>query len=284
MNDRAAKGEEGIRLRRRKLDRRFLVSLIAVLLAAAVLSAWLEHAVFSWDAGIAAALVLLGFALPKWIGHGVRKARAEQWKTAEMIKWGFHSRDREGPWINYIDHPVVKRTPLVEGRRFFAEWLMICDGMIIVNPGVSTVDHEARTVTYDHSVRAAYAWDGCTPKCFFWWLMVIGTPDWWHGARTVQTVDPAGRIVNRTVIWQLAHHASLVHDALYQYLEHVPLSKKDVDALFYAMLKDSGMCRPVAKIYHLAVCMFGPCRDRTIPRIENGHYELLGPLPAAQER
>jgi hypothetical protein len=73
----------------------------------------------------------------------------------------------------------------------------------------------------------------------------------------------------------LAHNASLVHDALCQYLEYSPISKKDVDRFFCKKLKESGMCRPLAKIYHLAVRCFGPDPDRTVPPVDNGHYQLL---------
>lgn len=288
-------GEGQIRFRRRRFDRLFLFILFGGVLAAGALYVWLpdlfiwlrEKAlpqtvalVLSGSFAIVVIFVLFGFGLPKWIGYNIRKARAEQWKIAERNKWGFYSRDREGPWINYVDYPVVKKTPIVDGKKFYAEWLMICDGMIIVNPGESMVDHTARTVTFDHSVKRAYAWDGCTPKRFFWWFMVFGTPDFWHQERTIKTIDADGRIVDRAVVWQLAHHASLVHDALYQYLEHIPLGKKDVDRLFYEMLKESGLCRPFAKIYHLAVRWFGPGPDPGVARVDNSSYvQLLPPGP-----
>jgi hypothetical protein len=284
-----------IRFRRRRFDNLFWSILIGGLLAALALHVWLHDLLAWFRAAVlprtlatvlalsfdsAVLLVLLGFGLPKWIGYGVRKARAGQWKAAERGKWGFHSRDREGPWINYIDYPLVKAAPCADGRRFYGEWLIIHDGTIVVNPGMSTVDHTSKTVSYDYSVKRAYAWDGCTPKRFFFWIAIAGTPDWWHGARTIRTIDAPNRVVERSVVWQLAHHASLVHDALYQYLEHIPLSRQDVDRLFYEMLKESGMCRSVAKIYHLAVRWFGPGPDRTVPRIDNGHYRLLTPISA----
>jgi hypothetical protein len=51
----------------------------------------------------------------------------------------------------------------------------------------------------------------------------------------------------------------------------VPRSTKDEDA---------GMCRAVAKVYHLAVRVFGPGPDRAVPPVDNGHYQLLTPLLA----
>jgi hypothetical protein len=48
-------------------------------------------------------------------------------------------------------------------------------------------------------------------------------------------------------------HASLVHDALYQYLDNIPLSKNEVDQLFYQMLLEAGMPKIIAIGYHLFV-------------------------------
>lgn len=46
-------------------------------------------------------------------------------------------------------------------------------------------------------------------------------------------------LARKQVFWQRSHHASLVHDALYQYLHTLPISKTAVDQLFYDMLCDS---------------------------------------------
>ena len=58
-------------------------------------------------------------------------------------------------------------------------------------------------------------------------------------------------------MWQKAHHASLVHDVLYQYLHLIPIAKKDVDRLFFEMLLESDLSVEMAIIYHLAVKYFG---------------------------
>jgi hypothetical protein len=52
-------------------------------------------------------------------------------------------------------------------------------------------------------------------------------------------------------------HASLVHDALYQYLDNIPLSKIEVDHLFYQMLLEAVMPGLLAKIYHFSVHKLG---------------------------
>ena len=271
--------DKGVKLRRSRFD--WIAVLVSLLVAAALLlfsSVLPDRISLSLSLPGTLLAVLLGFGLPRWCGYGIRQERAERWKTAEQEKWGFHSRDREGPWINYVDYPVAKRSPVAAGKYFYSEWLIIHDELIVVNPGVSTVRHDNRTVAYDFSVTRTYAWDGCTPKRFFYWIAVVGTPDWWHAARTIQTIDRDGRPVDREVAWQIAHHASLVHDALYQYLEHIPLNKNEVDRLFFEILIDTGLPWPVAKIYHLAVHWFGPGPDPAVERVENGQYQLIFPV------
>jgi len=84
----------------------------------------------------------------------------------------------------------------------------------------------------------AYCWDGCTPKWSILNLFIIGTPD--------------GHIDHRTMKPH-TYYASLVHDALYQYLDSVPVSKKNIDLLFYQMLGDFKL----RKLYYLFVKYFG---------------------------
>lgn len=202
-------------------------------------------------------IVVIGFGLPRWKSRATRKERAAYYKEKEMQKWGFCGRDHEGPWVNYIDHPLVVETHFAKGKHFCSDWLCIDDGLIIVNPGESQVDKDQQQVEYDYAARCTYAWDGCTPKRFFYWLLILGTPDWWPVKEKILIINKAKEIVPREKYWPLAHHASLVHDALYQYLGCIPISKRNVDILFYHILLDSGMWRPIAKIYHLAVHFFG---------------------------
>jgi len=48
-------------------------------------------------------------------------------------------------------------------------------------------------------------------------------------------------------------HASLVHDALYRYLDNIPLSKIEVAQPFYDMLIEAGMPKLMATGYHYLV-------------------------------
>lgn len=92
----------------------------------------------------------------------------------------------------------------------------------------------------DLRVLAGYAWDGCTPK-----LMVLdlslGVPD---GLPNIDTRKPK------------AYYASLVHDALYQFLDDgLPISRKAADKIFLELLsRDRFLWR---RLYYLAVRLFG---------------------------
>jgi len=202
-------------------------------------------------------IICLGFGLPRWIGLDERKNRARKAKADEKAKWGFHSRDREGAWINYIDFPLIVQADMAKGKFFYSEWLIIHDGTIVVNPGSSSLDPNRTEVIYNWRSPRTYAWDGCTPKRLFYWLALIGTPDWWERREALQTLDEKGHAKTKDAFWPQAHYASLVHDALYQYLGLIPIPKQDVDQHFHDMLLDSGFPAPLAKLYHYVVRHFG---------------------------
>ena len=156
-----------------------------------------------------------------------------------------------------MDYPLIKASRYAKGKQFYSEWLIIQNGLIIVNPGFSTVALDENIVDYDFSVKRSYAWDGCTPKRWFFWLALIGTPDWAQKIEVIRTIDDETPCKKKEQFWQQAHHASLVHDALYQYLDSIPIPKQDVDNLFHEMLIESGFSGIMAKIYHLAVRYLG---------------------------
>lgn len=105
---------------------------------------------------------------------------------------------------------------------FVAEWLEIStDGLVTVK-----------------SNGTGYSWDGCTPKFSFFDITVVGIPD---GHIDVRTMKP------------FTYRASMVHDALYQYLGSVPVSKRDIDLLFLDMLGDFRL----RHLYYFAVKYFG---------------------------
>ena len=89
-------------------------------------------------------------------------------------------------------------------------------------------------------VLAGYAWDGCTPKHVVW-DVVVGIPD---GATHELTGKPK------------AYYASLLHDALYQFLDGgLPMRRKDADQVFLELLaRDSFAPRG---LYYLAVRLCG---------------------------
>jgi hypothetical protein len=81
--------------------------------------------------------------------------------------------------------------------------------------------------------------------------MLLGTPDAWQKLESIETISNDGKsLESKQVFWQLSFHASLVHDVLYQYLDEIPLNKKQVDRLFLRMLVQSGFNPAVALVYY----------------------------------
>lgn len=90
-------------------------------------------------------------------------------------------------------------------------------------------------------ITTRYSWDGCTPKLRIFDWFYIGIPD---GAMSDKTGLPK------------AYHASLVHDALYQFLsEGVPYSRREADKMFLELLRETRFS--LRWIYYLAVRTFG---------------------------
>lgn len=107
-------------------------------------------------------------------------------------------------------------------KEFDSKWLKIgTDGKITVKAN-----------------EKGYAWDGCTPKKSILNLIIIGVPD--------------GHVDHRTMK-PYTYYASLVHDALYQYLDSVPIPKKEIDLLFLKMLGDFRL----RKTYYYFTKFFG---------------------------
>ena len=90
------------------------------------------------------------------------------------------------------------------------------------------------------TVLSGYAWDGCTPKLCVLDLL-FGTPDGVVDART-------GR--------PKTYYASLVHDAMYQFLADGPgLARGDADRFFLRLMSATGFTFRYA--YFVAVRLFG---------------------------
>ncbi|MBX9913473.1 MAG: DUF1353 domain-containing protein [Pseudomonadaceae bacterium] len=148
-------------------------------------------------------------------------------------------RMRKGnfPYIFIDPQDFTQATDWRLDKAFNAQWLTIsCDGLITVKANSS-----------------GYAWDGCSPKFDIFNLLVIGTPDGHIDYRT-----------NRPYTYR----ASMVHDALYQYLDSIPISKREVDRLFLQMLGDFKL----RHAYHFFVTYFGgrgvKQRGLSAPRIK----------------
>ena len=259
---------------------RHLANLLVTLLGLLLLGlAWLLQPLLLQYLLAGALPVYLGVLLPQLVGRRERLRRVRAARAASVERWGFCSRDRPGPWVNYIDFPLTVFCEEARGRFFYSEWLVIHDGRIIVNPGHSEVDLARGEVRYHFDRPRTYAWDGCSPKVPFYWLAIFGTPDWWEHLEDVACIRD-GEIRRRQVFWPVAHHASLVHDALYQFLNVSPLGKASADRLFLRMLRDAGMPRPLAWVYYLAVVLGGAPKMR---QVRNGDSPLrcLTPIPGA---
>lgn len=113
----------------------------------------------------------------------------------------------------------------------------------------------------DARVLADYAWDGCTPK-FSLFDIVFGVPD---------------GIPNRITRKPKAYYASLLHDALYQFLDaDLPLSRAQADRVFLELLtRDRFAPRP---IYYAAVRVFGGLA-RLFTRWKRSYAGRRVPLP-----
>lgn len=97
----------------------------------------------------------------------------------------------------------------------------------------------------DVRVLSNYAWDGCTPK-FSILDILVGTPD---GVPNERTKKPK------------TYYASLVHDALYQFLEINPdVSKAKADKIFLELLTRDGFAPRY--LYYFAVSVFGGLSHR----------------------
>ena len=103
-----------------------------------------------------------------------------------------------------------------------------------------------------------YAWNGCTPK-FCLLDVVFGVPD---GVVHERTKRPK------------TYFASLVHDALYQFLDDdLPLSRKDADDCFLKLMQESDFA--LSKLYYWAVRCFGHLFRRIAKKIRKTQGKKL---------
>ena len=204
--------------------------------------------------------MILGLA-PKLIGRKSMAKRIIAAKEKEKSHWGFHGRIRRGPWLYYVEEPVVVKIENFKGRPFQSNWVEIKeDGMVIINPGKVKVypdkEHN-QAVEYDYSRHRTYAWDGNSPKIWMGFLFLIGTPDWWDIQETYLTLDEQGNVIEKEAHFPITSLPSLVHDVLYQYLGRHDISKKEIDQLYKLMLMHKSRNFLLASLYYRAVSLFG---------------------------
>jgi hypothetical protein len=108
------------------------------------------------------------------------------------------------------------------------------------------------------TVTRGYSWNGCSPKVCVLDLL-IGTPD---GA----VYEPTGK--------PKAYHASLVHDALYQFLDAgSPISRAQADGCFLRLMRESEFV--LSRPYWIAVRAFGGVVWRAKKAARNWRGEAL---------
>lgn len=130
-------------------------------------------------------------------------------------------------WVYKLEHSYWWQSPYRVGRDYAfrdkkgrVRLVITAEGLIVVTRG--------------------YAWDGCTPKvCVL--DLVLGTPD---GVVSSRTGRPK------------TYHASLVHDALYQFLpDGLPLTRAQADRCFLLLMSETGF--RLRYVYYLAVRALG---------------------------
>lgn len=128
-----------------------------------------------------------------------------------------------GVWRYRLDERYVQQIPaLPEYFRFSNRWITVVNSVL--------------------AVSEAYAWDGCTPV---WYLPFLG----WTGV-PMGKKDAAGV--------PAAYYPSLVHDALCQFRDVLPISKAQAVALFKQLLLEAGFPKWQASLYATMVSLFGP--------------------------
>jgi hypothetical protein len=153
-------------------------------------------------------------------------------------------------WLYRVDEPFTWDSGLSIGAdQYFKD----------VAGVVRLVLHAGGRIT----VMAGYAWNGCSPKVCFC-DVILGTPD---GVVHVRTGRPK------------TYYASMVHDALYQFLDaDSPISRAQADACFLRLMAESDFL--LRHVYWAAVRLGGRFvwGAKRATRKWRGHRELVAEL------
>jgi len=132
------------------------------------------------------------------------------------------------PYIFVETHDICYNTRL-KGVSLDEEWLKIYE--------------DGRMVLLGSNPRCeGYAWDGCSPK-FFFWDIHFGTPD---------------GIIGPDEKKPKTYYASLIHDVLYQYRDKLrpkQVSRKVTDLIFLDEMRQRNF--RLSKLYYQVVRLFG---------------------------
>ncbi|MGB0662784.1 MAG: hypothetical protein ACPGMR_03235 [Pontibacterium sp.] len=124
------------------------------------------------------------------------------------------------PYLYKLEKDYTYQNLIFDGVLFENEWCCITGGKI--------------------TVKAGYAWDGCTPKVDLLGLVTLGVPD--------------GRLHEGR---PMTYYASLVHDVLCQFRADIPNIKRDhATFIFDDMLNEVGF--PLTVLYVTGVDWFSP--------------------------
>lgn len=125
-------------------------------------------------------------------------------------------------WRFQLDRQFSRADARLQGIEFTSRWVVISDGVL--------------------TVRAGYAWDGCSPA---YYLPLVG----W--------VSPPNGRAGQDGFPQ-AYYPSLVHDCFCQFRPYIAIDKATVVAIFQDMLMEAGFAKWAARLYAGVVNRLGP--------------------------
>ncbi len=135
-------------------------------------------------------------------------------------------------WIYKLDSSKAFIIPLSDAKQHDSTLRLLDSSRTLRAEVQQEVQQDGQANLY---IFEGYSWDGCTPK-FQLFGKVLGT---WDGPIDKKTGKPA------------AYYPSLVHDVLCQFENKVPYTRKEIDKIFYSLLKYYKF--PYPRLYYNAV-------------------------------